>query len=38
MFEILQELFVFFTSSTKRYSVFRDKVKENDSGVVEHWS
>jgi hypothetical protein len=32
MFEILQELFVFFTSSTKRYSVFRDKVKENDSG------
>jgi hypothetical protein len=32
MFEILQELFFFFTSSTKRYSVFRDKVKENDSG------
>ena len=31
-FEILQELFVFFTSSTKRYSVFCDKMKENDSG------
>ncbi|CAB4000395.1 Hypothetical predicted protein [Paramuricea clavata] len=31
-FEILQELFVFCTSSKKRYSVFHDKVKENDSG------
>ena len=30
MFEILQELFVFFTSSPKRYSVFRDKVSKGD--------
>ena len=30
MFEILQELFVFFTSIPKRYSVFRGKVSEGD--------
>jgi hypothetical protein len=30
MFEILQEVFVFFTSSPKRYSVFREKVSEGD--------
>ena len=30
IFEILQELFVFFTSSPKRYSVFRGKVSEGD--------
>ena len=46
MFEILQELFVFFTSSTKRYIMFCDKVKENNSGgalelrnlSATHWS
>ena len=36
MFDILQELFVFFTSSTKRYNVFREKVKESDvDGTLE---
>lgn len=32
MFEILQELFVFCTSCTKRYGVSHEKVKENDVG------
>ena len=36
MFDILQELFVFFTSSTKRYNVFREKVNESDvDGALE---
>ena len=32
MFEILQELYVFFTSSTKRYAVFFERVKESEFG------
>ena len=30
MFDILQEMYVFFSSSPKRYSLFRLKVKELD--------
>ncbi|CAB3983432.1 zinc finger MYM-type 1-like [Paramuricea clavata] len=32
LFEILQELYVFFTSSTKRYGVLGGKVKESEYG------
>ncbi len=36
MFDILQELFVFFTSSPKRYNVFHEIVKKSDvEGVLE---
>ena len=30
LFDILQELFVFITSSTKRFDIYRDKVKQSD--------
>ncbi|CAM1307952.1 Uncharacterised protein r2_g1783 [Pycnogonum litorale] len=30
MFDILQEIYVFFSSSTKRYNLFRQKVKDLD--------
>jgi hypothetical protein len=46
MFDILQELFVFFMSSSKRYNVFHEIVKKSDvEGALElrnllarHWS
>ncbi|CAB3989752.1 zinc finger MYM-type 1-like [Paramuricea clavata] len=34
LFELLQELFVFVTSSTKRFDVYREKVKQSDEELL----
>lgn len=43
-FDLLQQLFVFFTSSTKRFEVYREEVKESEEQLlmlrnlaVTHW-
>ena len=34
LFDLMQELFVFFTSSTKRFDVYREKIKQSDEELL----